>query len=167
MPTTLAYQENRTLWGYQTASLPPDTVFHGFKLLLDSTQHDQYQPAIRSQSLLKKYDKTAVDVAGDYLKCLVAHSKTVLQRRLGAAFECMELHYVLTVPAVWSDKAKDATRVAGVKAGIPVSDITMISEPDSAAMYCLDTLQPKAIKVSPIDQFSKSTPDPVVTYITL
>ncbi|PKY05178.1 actin-like ATPase domain-containing protein [Aspergillus campestris IBT 28561] len=146
VPTTLAYQENRTLWGYQTASLHPDTVFHGFKLLLDPSQHDQYQPAIRSQSLLKKYDKTAVDVAGDYLKCLVAHAKTVLQRRLGAAFECMELHYVLTVPAVWSDKAKDATRVAGVKAGIPVSDITMISEPDAAAMYCLDTLQPEAIK---------------------
>jgi hypothetical protein len=59
----------------------------------------------------------------------------------------MDLSFVLTVPAVWSDKAKDITLNAAHLAGVPPNKLTLLSEPESAALYALRTIQPNTIKV--------------------
>jgi molecular chaperone DnaK (HSP70) len=119
----------------------------GVKLLLDETQCIPYGPSIDSAQIIKQMHKDAVTVSGEYLRKLTTHGKEVLRRRFGDAFETMNLQYILTVPAVWSDKAKDATRRAAHLAGIPLSDLILVSEPEAAAMCAIRTIQPNTIKV--------------------
>ena len=50
------------------------------------------------------------------------------------------VEYMVTVPAVWSDTAKNATLTAAKKAGIgPI--VYMISEPEAAAIYALKAME--------------------------
>jgi molecular chaperone DnaK (HSP70) len=44
--------------------------------------------------------------------------------------------YVITVPAIWSDDAKNLTRLAATRAGIPGDKLNLITEPEAAALYC-------------------------------
>jgi len=50
------------------------------------------------------------------------------------------------VPAVWSDAAKDATLTAAKLAGMG-PELMMISEPEAAAVYTLQAIQPNYLKV--------------------
>jgi len=57
---------------------------------------------------------------------------------------------VLTVPAVWSDAAKVATLQAAERAGMGSRyDMQMISEPEAATLYALQTARPagKAVDI--------------------
>jgi molecular chaperone DnaK (HSP70) len=141
----MLYNESGFQWGYQTG--PFDEVIRGVKLLLDEEQSCAYAPASDSALLLKRKGKTPVEASGDYLRQLVSHAKTILKRRFGRAVECMELKYVVTVPAVWSDKAKDATLRAANRADIHSADIFLVSEPEAAALYTLRAIQPNSITV--------------------
>jgi hypothetical protein len=82
--------------------------------------------------------KKAVDYASDYLTRIVDHVlHESLPRQFGASFlENQQISYVVTVPAIWSDKAKDLTRQAAVRAGIDQSKLMLITEPEAAALYC-------------------------------
>ncbi|CEL07319.1 hypothetical protein ASPCAL10479 [Aspergillus calidoustus] len=66
----------------------------------------------------------------------------LIQRRLGLTGDDGAIQFVLTVPAVWSDKAKDATLRAAIKAGAPAQGISLVSEPEAAALYTLRAIQP-------------------------
>jgi hypothetical protein len=59
----------------------------------------------------------------------------------------MNLRFVLTVPATWSDKAKDKTLSAAIKASIQPQDVSLISEPEAAALYALRAIQPNSVSV--------------------
>lgn len=138
-------------WGYQTDQSPfpgnQRRLIQGVKLLLDESQEFRYGPASDSKKLITELGKTPVVVAGDYLKRLVAHAQLALERRLGDALRAMELQYILTVPAVWSDKGKHLTLQAAYQAGIPASCVTLLSEPEAAAVYAIQTIQPNTIAV--------------------
>ncbi|GIJ99522.1 hypothetical protein Aspvir_001655 [Aspergillus viridinutans] len=144
VPTTISYENGRLLWGYQTPRF--GEVVRGIKLLLDPTQEIDYAPAVQSKKILAKYDKQPLDVTRDYLQLLVNSAKETLRRRFGNALDSMEIRYVLTVPAVWTDKAKNMTLTAAIDAGIPALDVTLVSEPEAAALSCLNTSQPNTIK---------------------
>ena len=83
-------------------------------------------------------DKTALDYAGDYLSRINQYVlREVLPSRFGERFlQNQKLTFVITVPAIWSDKAKDHTRQAAYAAGIQKDDLTLITEPEAAALYC-------------------------------
>ncbi|CAG8191229.1 unnamed protein product [Penicillium olsonii] len=98
--------------------------------------------------MIEKLKKTPVDVVGDYLERLVFHLMEVLKRRFSTALQTMELQYILTVPAVWSDKAKDATMRAAHLAKIPPSALILLSEPEAAAVYAIHTVQPNSLKLN-------------------
>lgn len=121
-------------------------ALRGVKLLLDETQGTKYVPSLTSKALLGKYQKDAVQVTGDYLKRLVDHLKLVIARRVGV-FSGMNLSFVLSVPAIWSDKVKDATLRAAFRAGIPAADVSLVSEPEAAALYPFRSTQPNSIAV--------------------
>lgn len=145
-PTTVLYRDDDILWGYQTGDF--GDVIRGVKLLLDESQELKFSPARRSSVLIKAKHKTPTEVAGDYLAELVDLVEETLRRRYGGALEYMRLEYLLTVPAVWSDKAKDSTLEAAFKAGIAPADVCLVSEPEAAAFYCMNTIQPNSIQVS-------------------
>ncbi|CAC5355530.1 unnamed protein product [Mytilus coruscus] len=50
--------------------------------------------------------------------------------------ETNDIHYVLTVPAIWDDQAKIFLRKAAEKAGIKGKDLTIALEPETASIYC-------------------------------
>lgn len=90
-----------------------------------------------------------MEVTADYLERLVGHAKKImLKDRLIPDETEMNLRFVLTVPAVWSHKAKDKTTSAAIQAGIPATDISLISEPEAAALHALRKVSPGSFVVS-------------------
>lgn len=69
----------------------------------------------------------------DYLGALKQHVVNLLQLQLGERLvRDVSFHFILTVPAVWSDAAKDKTLKAAEVAGLGENaPILMISEPVS------------------------------------
>ncbi|KAL3468953.1 hypothetical protein BJX99DRAFT_242456 [Aspergillus californicus] len=143
VPSTISYEGDKIQWGYQIGPLAE--ACRGIKLLLDEDQHAAYTPSIESRSLLTQYGVNPVDAAADYIKQLIREVKQVLGRRFAISAEAQSLQFILTVPAVWSDKAKDATLRAALAAGITARDISLVSEPEAAALYALRAIQPNSI----------------------
>lgn len=73
-----------------------EETIRSVKLLLDESQESRYRPALESKKILKRLDKDAVEVSGDYLRKLVSNVKEVLKRRFGAAFGSMEMRFILS-----------------------------------------------------------------------
>ncbi|KAG0249069.1 hypothetical protein DFQ27_000396 [Actinomortierella ambigua] len=77
----------------------------------------------------------------DYLKALHDYAAEKIGQELGRRFTRKDFRYCLTVPAMWSDRAKDTMRKAAVRAGlIKQSDhpdrLILVTEPEAAALYC-------------------------------
>lgn len=146
VPTVLSYHDGEIKWGYQVDGMKE--AVRGVKLLLDKSKQIRYGPTIESEKLIQTMGKKPVEVAGEYLKMIVSHAKRILHRRgVGSLMRTMDVQYILTVPAVWSDKAKDLTFQAACRAGIPASDLSLLSEPEAAAIYTIRTIQPNSISV--------------------
>lgn len=65
---------------------------------------------------------------------------TFLRTQFGEEFlRNQQMCYIITVPAIWSDSAKDLTRQAACRAGFPDDSLVLISEPEAAALYCATT----------------------------
>ncbi|KAH1353396.1 hypothetical protein KXW65_003042 [Aspergillus fumigatus] len=60
-----------------------------------------------------------------------------------------EIEVISTWPGggntTWSDKAKDKTLSAAIKASIQPQDVSLISEPEAAALYALRAIQPNSV----------------------
>ncbi|KAK9464253.1 hypothetical protein V1512DRAFT_213685 [Lipomyces arxii] len=111
-----------------------------FKLLLENW--DPIHKELR-RSIELPPNKTALDVASDFLTEVRKVTEKELIRTFGEPrFEKLqrEARYFLTVPAVWSDAAKSATRQAAVNAGFVDSmdnpKLSLIAEPEAAAIFC-------------------------------
>ncbi|KAG8624350.1 hypothetical protein KVT40_007417 [Elsinoe batatas] len=89
--------------------------------------------------------KSEIDVAADYLFKLRQAMRNYLQKTLGEVFtrEERNIRYFLTVPAIWNDAGKAATRAAAIQAGFLRDEndnrLTLITEPEAAAMFCSKT----------------------------
>ncbi|KAL8876457.1 MAG: hypothetical protein Q9198_005348 [Flavoplaca austrocitrina] len=89
--------------------------------------------------------KSEIDVAADYLFKLRQAMRNQLQKTLGEVFNREErnIRYFLTVPAIWNDAGKAATRAAAIQAGFLRDEndnrLTLITEPEAAAMFCTKT----------------------------
>jgi hypothetical protein len=89
--------------------------------------------------------KSEIDVAADYLFKLRQAMRNQLQKSLGEVFNREErnIKYFLTVPAIWNDAGKAATRAAAIQAGFLRDEndnrLTLITEPEAAAMFCAKT----------------------------
>lgn len=146
VPTVVAFSENRFLRGWQALASSQEPI-RGVKLLLDDNHSHRYNPSLRAKKLLESLRKSPIDISAEYLKKVLEHVDQNLERRFGPAVNEMGKKYVLTVPAVWTDKAKDATMKVAIKAGINVHQLSLLSEPEAAALYTLQVIQPNTIKV--------------------
>lgn len=132
-------------WGYQLG--PFAEACRGIKLLLEEDQEVKYTPSIESKAMLKKHNVNPQQAVTDYLKQVIKHAKRVLQRQLGVDAAQMNLHFVVTVPAMWSLKAKYMTLEASVGAGADGRNISVVTEPEAAALHALRAVQPNTLAV--------------------
>jgi molecular chaperone DnaK (HSP70) len=79
-------------------------------------------------------NKTSDELVADYLGALMKHGMYILEQKLGQSLvKDTPVEFVLTVPAIWSDLAKDKTIKACQSAsprgaGTPIN---LVSEPVS------------------------------------
>jgi hypothetical protein len=151
VPTKIAYAHENTgeidvdEWGY---SVPSGTKSYTWtKLLLDrdaeGSVHDD--PALNDlfgAGLMRlPSDRSAKDVCRDYLKGLNAYVTQVIERRVTPEMlEISPIECWITVPAIWSDKARAATVEAAKSAGFaarPQDNVYVIPEPQAAALAAL------------------------------
>lgn len=94
--------------------------------------------------------RDALQLVTDFIGLLGEHLIYTLQEKLGeSVIKTTPFEYVVTVPAIWSDLAKDKTKQACERAlslsekGAPVH---LVSEPEAAAIYALHGLDPHGLK---------------------
>ncbi|XP_045204275.2 heat shock 70 kDa protein 12A-like [Mercenaria mercenaria] len=58
------------------------------------------------------------------------------KRLAGAGIRNYSIHWVLTVPAIWNDAAKQFMREAAQDAGILKENLTIALEPEAASLFC-------------------------------
>jgi len=82
--------------------------------------------------------KAPVDIVADYLTEVRKWAWKHLEEQYGVElFATLTKELVVTVPAVWSERAKDLTLKAVTKAGWATSKIMLVTEPEAAAIFTL------------------------------
>ena len=153
-PTIISYNTNPPTWGASVKPHHEPKITH-FKLGLEAnaSQHYRYRASSSPFAVQMRHprfrSKNAVDFTADYLGCV---SKWVHENyfpeKFGAEFlESQKMSYVVTVPAIWRDAAKDLTREAAKKAGIAGEKLVLITEPEAAALYCAALCEEVDIRV--------------------
>lgn len=135
-------------WGFQFK--PEEQRLRCIKLFLDRNQRlPHFVSPLETAAQLRQYGKTVMDAVSDYLTEIYKHTMDNLTRRYGETFMLKtKVEFVLTVPAVWSDSAKNATLQAAERAGMGNRhDLKLISEPEAAAVYTLKAIQPNHLKI--------------------
>ncbi|KAF9102777.1 hypothetical protein BGX29_004212 [Mortierella sp. GBA35] len=125
-------------WGYpaRAVMMTPNAKKHlllsKFKLQLDD-QQEHIEPLPLGIKPL--------DAISDYLGKFHSHVVKEAMKNFGSTYDQSHIQYCLTVPAMWSDRAKHVMRLAAVRAGLvkeedPAHRLIIVSEPEAAAMYC-------------------------------
>lgn len=146
--------------------LKPDKTFYKFGYeavkeytkLVENDQHKKYYYFEKFKMTLYEEKKLslkskitdsegvsflAVDIFTEAIKCLRDDFLAVIQAK-ERKIPPSNIFYVLTTPAIWSEKAKDFMRRAGEKAGIAPDHLRIALEPECAGVYVqmlLESLQ--------------------------
>ncbi|KAG8164168.1 hypothetical protein KVR01_006086 [Diaporthe batatas] len=149
VPTKLRLRplrNNDPEWGFLIPTdAPNDEVLQWFKLKLD----DRPKVAAFIPENIRDYSGRRIDQAiVDYLSSLGTEVMHTLTDGLSAGIIAdYELKYVLTVPAIWSERATQRTRSAfqeamNIRSAV---DITVISEPEAAAICELQEAETRIV----------------------
>ncbi|KAJ4361747.1 hypothetical protein N0V83_010687 [Neocucurbitaria cava] len=147
VPSEIAYLPDGVLWG---SLIPTNVTRHMWtKLQLDRPQEGEAAKVIEEQQLAAYFsNKQPVDIIADFL----THVKDHLLRTLDEEYRreiwvTLSITLVVTVPAVWSDAAKDRTLQAVRQAGFNTTCFPhlkrtiLATEPEAAAIYTIKTLR--------------------------
>ncbi|KAL8653946.1 MAG: hypothetical protein Q9226_003636 [Calogaya cf. arnoldii] len=151
VPTELQYNDQGYKWGFQISDFGQRHQW--FKLGLDPSQSRGSSVLARKypdpMASFPAYGHSPEKLVKDYLTALRCHAERVLRNKLPqSALISTPVEYVITIPAVWSGRAQVSTRQCAEQAGMGKgSSLHMISEPEAAAMYALDAMDPHNIKV--------------------
>lgn len=150
-PTRIGYKDGKPVsWGGKAVPEEGTQISRYFKLRLQEGIEKTFVRRARganpasllsdnmSNLTLGPTKKPPEEIVRDYLYCVLNH---VHQKALPTQFgkrvvDSLEISYVLTVPAIWDDGAKHLTRTAAERAGILSEKLTLITEPEAAALYC-------------------------------
>ncbi|CAG2233354.1 unnamed protein product [Mytilus edulis] len=124
--TELAQEDNHIGWHY----------FRRFKMNLYKHQ-DMPRDLTIDDDLGKPM--LAMKVFSESIKFLKNHMMTELTKRNileHALLQPDEIQWVLTVPAIWSDAAKQFMRESAVKGGVRNTQLILALEPEAASVYC-------------------------------
>ncbi|KAL8649970.1 MAG: hypothetical protein Q9226_005344 [Calogaya cf. arnoldii] len=98
------------------------------------------------------YNQAPEKLVSDYLTALREHVEGVLQSSLERSIiATTPIEYIITVPAVWSDAAKNKTRDCAELAGMgSADDLKIISEPEAAAIYALQKMPKSSLDLGDV-----------------
>ena len=111
IPTVISYDpknKKEFTWGAQKHK---NAKIEGMKLLLDPSQETPlYIPETNTAAELEKLGKPVIDVATDYIAAVYHHALYKIESEVPAEYLRMcQKKFVISVPAVWSAKAMNAT----------------------------------------------------------
>lgn len=138
-------------WGFMISEY--EDRYQWFKLELDSSRLNHRTGLAKkypnNQALSPAYDKDGEALCTEYLTKLREQGIKVLDNQIGkAARECTPIAWIITVPAVWDEAGQDKTRRCAEKAGMgEFARVHIISEPEAAVIYALDTMDPNALQI--------------------
>ncbi|KAL3847873.1 hypothetical protein ACJMK2_018764 [Sinanodonta woodiana] len=108
--------------------------FQRFKMSLFENKTLNRQTEIEDINGKKLKALTVFSLVIDYLKRnLVDECKMKITT---GEFEEGNIYWVLTVPAIWDDKAKQFMREAAIQAGIGKEHVMIALEPEAASLFC-------------------------------
>ncbi|KAG5977078.1 hypothetical protein E4U56_000482 [Claviceps arundinis] len=141
IPTMIEYSKEEPTgfrWGASASKARGGIV--AIKLLLDPEQERPlYLSANNTRKQLKYLPKKPVEIAADFIRAIYEHALGEISTAVPKAYmDICQKEFVLSVPAVWSDAAKNATLKAAELAGI--KSVTVVKEPEAAALYSIKTL---------------------------
>ncbi|PTB75898.1 hypothetical protein M440DRAFT_1334688 [Trichoderma longibrachiatum ATCC 18648] len=115
VPTKLRYAKDEVQWGFSIPiTAPQEEVIEWFKLDLDPSLKNIGQAVANDGA---RGGRDADKLVADYLGALCEHLLYTLREKLGeSVVKSTPLEFVVTVPAIWSDLAKDKTKRACQKA---------------------------------------------------
>ena len=99
-------------------------------------------------SPLQKSSFTPQKLVTDYLSALLRHVENMLVETVReAALRRTLREYIITVPAIWSESARDLTITCAADAGMGDREkLHVISEPEAAALYAFKEMSSCGLK---------------------
>lgn len=109
-------------WGYEIDRITEEKIV-AIKLLLDPSQKQPFSNAAGETAVKlvleklanqkpgnQKLRKAPLDIASDYIAAIFEHAMKTIEGKVPKEYLAMlSKQFVMSVPAVWSDKAKDST----------------------------------------------------------
>ncbi|XP_069130751.1 heat shock 70 kDa protein 12A-like isoform X1 [Argopecten irradians] len=144
-PTVALFDPNMDLkyFGYEAekryAELSPRErkqwyLFQKFKMKLYEAKDLSLGTTIRAFN--RNDEQPALKVISEVLKYLKKDVLETARRKRRLNLDEDKIRWVITVPAIWSDKAKIFMRAAADSAGIEDENLMLALEPEAAALYC-------------------------------
>lgn len=154
VPSMLSYniknpsQPKVTAWGYETKS--SEHTYTWFKLGLGKNQRqEEFDDELLYGglgSIKCPNNMTYKDLATDYLRAFYKHMMDKITTQVGEdTFEVLTFHFVLAVPAAWSDESRRAIQSCAEGAGFTQRQgdtISLIAEPEAAALATFHSYDP-------------------------
>lgn len=109
--------------------------FRRFKMLLMKKLGEKLNRNVTVEDEMGK-SLPALQVFSMSIKFLFDDMMKVIADRLTGAIDSKDVHLVLTVPAIWTDAAKQFMRNAAINAGISTKNLTIALEPEAASIFC-------------------------------
>lgn len=148
-------------WGYKVG-VKDTGVIRGIKLALDPDKRGFYNSAAgldagediihlheeTTTAELVRLSKTTVDIIADYLGAVYKHALSkIREREYSSYIDSLTKEFVLTVPAIWSDRAKNATLIAARNAhkDMLVNPENLITEPEAAALFAFQAFSKRGL----------------------
>jgi hypothetical protein len=110
-----------------------------------------YTPADRTAKILKDIGLEPVTLVEDFLAGIRDCTLKSIEESYDVEWvRNSKIEYILTVPAIWKDSAKDVMVQAATRAkfGKHRTDFHLVSEPEAAAAYTLKAIQPNELNVN-------------------
>ncbi|CAC5416129.1 unnamed protein product [Mytilus coruscus] len=107
--------------------------------LMERFKMQLYDKQEISRSLMLESENGCLMPAMKVFSESIKYLKTHLENHIKSKTLCIKPHeidWVLTIPAIWTDPAKQFMREAGNIAGIPNSRLILALEPEAASIYC-------------------------------
>ncbi|XP_062620798.1 heat shock 70 kDa protein 12A-like isoform X2 [Saccostrea cucullata] len=146
-PTTVLFKPDKTFFkfGYDAIAYMQENpyeedldkfyFFQDFKMCL--YQAEELSLETKIPDVTGRKTLSAIAVFSSVIKFFYDHLISNFDNRFGeSSFEMSDIFWVITVPAIWSLKAKYFMREAAAKAGIPVNQMAIALEPEAASVLC-------------------------------
>ncbi|XP_060588440.1 heat shock 70 kDa protein 12B-like [Ruditapes philippinarum] len=107
--------------------------FKRFKMMLFKEKGMTRRDTLEDETGKKLPAMTVFSLSIEYLRKEIVDT---LSNQIVGIFNASEIGWVLTVPAIWNDAAKQFMREAAQQAGIPGKNLRLCLEPEAASIYC-------------------------------